>query len=59
MKEFRVTVRFRMSWAHFDRTLPDYIMSILQREMAQHVDKLEIERVEPEPEEAKDDLSPL
>ena len=46
MKEFRVTVRFRMSWAHFDSTLTDYVMTILKREMAQHIDKLEIERIE-------------
>jgi len=47
MKEFRVTVRFRMQWAHFDSSLTDYIMNRLKIEMAQHIDKLEIERVEP------------
>jgi hypothetical protein len=35
-----------MSWAHFDSTLTDYVMTILKREMAQHIDKLEIERIE-------------
>jgi len=55
MKEFRVTVRFRMSWAHFDSTLTDYIMNRLKIEMAQHIDKLEIERVEP----VEDDLSKM
>jgi len=62
MKEFRVTVRFRMSWSHFDSSLTDYIMNRLKNEMAQHIDKLEIERVEPIKDEEtgkKDGLSAL
>ena len=56
MKQFRVTVRFRMAWSHFDSSLTDYIMNRLKNEMAQHIDKLEIERVEPQSEEVKSDL---
>ena len=57
IKQFEVTVRFRMSWAHFDQTLTDYIISVLKRDVAQHIDKIEIKRVKetPEPAATKED----
>ena len=54
-KDFVVTVRFRMSWSHFDSSLTDYIMNRLKNEMAQHIDKLEIVRLLPPKEEPKTD----
>lgn len=50
-KDFVVTVRFRMQWHHFDDSLTNYIMVRLKNEMAQHIDKLEIERILPTPKE--------
>lgn len=50
MKQFRVTVRFRMNWGHFDSSLTDYVMNRLKNEMAQHIDLLQIERIEPQDE---------
>lgn len=55
MKEFRVTVTFRMTWPHFDSTLTDVIMSRLKAEIAQHIDRIEVERVEIEEKEKEND----
>lgn len=46
MKEFRVTVTFRMTWPHFDDSLTNVITSRLKADIAQHIDRLEIERME-------------
>ena len=42
-----------MNWAHFDQTLSEYIITVLKRDVAQHIDKIEIKRVKERPEPAE------